>query len=100
MPVTEEEAMSAYARLKQFAASAPFQSFLLELTTYPPEARHEFVASVILNGDRLGERGLPPPDDIAFQRTVFEDGRDTLFCIVTYLSDGITKATLTFDNAG
>lgn len=98
MSVTKEEAVAAYKEIRSFVESNEFQKVLNELNNVEPEDRPQFVKAVLLNPTELVTRGINIPNDLTIQRTVFQDGRPTLFCITKYLSDGITKATITFDN--
>ncbi|MFF7060754.1 hypothetical protein ACFY89_29095 [Achromobacter spanius] len=98
MPVTEEEAMAAYKELRDFVTSPPFEKILDELNAVDPVERPQFVAAVLLDPSELEKRNVFVPEDMTVQRTVFADGRPTLFCVTKYLSDGSTKATITFDN--
>jgi len=98
MSVTKEEAVEAYKKIRSFVELSEFQELLKELNNVAPEDRPQFVQAVLLNTTELKTRGINTPDDLTIQRTVFQDGRPTLFCITKYLSDGVTKATITFDN--
>lgn len=93
---------SAYDELLNFAGRPEFQILLDELYSLPPHLRPSFVNEVIMDAEKMAERGLAPPDGILIQRSSFGDRRPTLFCIKKYIDERLQthwqNVNLTFDN--
>lgn len=92
----------ALDQIAAFVCTPQFQSVLEELRAAPVSDRHLFVASVMLSQAELARRGVIVPPDLVIQRSVFADGRPTLFCVSKAVS-GIPpwhKVTITFANEG
>lgn len=96
----EEAIRKALGELHAFAASPSFRRLLDEMGAFPPEERHEFVRTVILDDRALAARGVVTPPGVELQRSAFADDRPTLFCMTKHLPEGLVweKVTLTFDN--
>ena len=91
----------ALRRVIAFASLPEFQKVVKELNEVPYEQRADFVESVLLDEDRLRDRGVSVPEDLIIQRSVFGDRRPTLFCLTKHLEvqQGVwEKVTITFDN--
>jgi hypothetical protein len=86
----------------RFVCAPEFQSVVEELYGLPREERARFVESVLLNEGELKSRGIVTPEGLIVQRSVFGDGRPTLFCVSKLLPAGYLwhKATVTFDSEG
>ncbi len=98
MTITAEEVKSALNEIREFVVTPQFQALLSEMRQIPAESRYRFVRDVILNDSALAARTIAAPDGLIIQRSVFMDGRPTLFCVTKYLSDGKRKVTITFDD--
>lgn len=90
-----------YDELIEFVTTDNFKSVLDELYGLPEIQRPNYVNSIILNKDKLLERGVDVPEDILIQRSSFGDLRPTLFVVKKYLPDEYKIAwenvNLTFD---
>jgi hypothetical protein len=92
----------ALDQIAAFVYTPQFLSVLEELRAVPVNDRHLFVASVMLSEAELARRAVIVPRDLVIQRSVFADGRPTLFCVSKAIG-GIPpwhKVTITFDNEG
>lgn len=100
MSFPQEKLDRAFHGVNQLIASDAFKSLLHEIWSLPPELRHEFVETVILDPEQLSLRGLEIPPDVTLQRSWFADDRPTLFCVVKHVEEGAgwRKVTATFDN--
>ena len=86
--------------INEFVKSTPFQRLLADMRKLPSqEQRRRFVRDEVINNQALADRGILVPGGLIVQRSVFADGRPTLFCITKHLSDGEQKVTITFDDA-
>lgn len=93
-----EEVRSHTTEIAEFVFTEEFRSLVSELYSKPTSERYEFVREVVINPDQLAKRGISVPEGMTVQRSVFADGRPTLFCVSKHLSDGKRKVTITFDN--
>ncbi len=92
------EVQGSVEAIHEFVSQPGFVNALAELYALPVEERPTFVVDVLLNTDEMAKRGVHAPEDLIVQRSVFEDGRPTLFCVTKYLSDRQRKVTITFDD--
>jgi hypothetical protein len=85
-----------------FVSRREFQLVLRDLYSLPVEERANFVETVLLNKEILKKGGVIAPDGLVIQRSVFGDGRPTLFCVSKLLPERYwhywKKLTITFDN--
>jgi hypothetical protein len=91
---------SALDDIAEFVSTPEFTGLMQEFSRVPSERRNHFVRRVIINPDELARRGIRVPDDMTVQRSAFEDGRPTLFCVTKYLPQfgaAKKKVTVTFD---
>lgn len=84
--------------ITEFISSEPFVRVMQEFRKVPRELRDHFIRSVLINRSELAKRGVQVPEDLTVQRSEFEDGRPTLFCVVKHLPDHKRKVTITFDD--
>jgi hypothetical protein len=98
--ITQEEVEASLNEINELVKTPQFQELLAEMRALPTEElRYRFVRDVVMNKGTLTERGITVPDTMIVQRSVFMDGRPTLFCVTKYLSDRQQKVTVTFDDA-
>lgn len=98
---SERQAINAsLKKIGQFVQTDAFQSLLQDLYREPVTDRSEFVDKVILDDEKLAQRGVTVPDGLLIQRSAFKDGRPTLFCVTEKMpkENLWKKATFTFDN--
>jgi hypothetical protein len=93
----EAEIRDTLERLNAFVADDAFQRLLDELERQSPDGAAEFIRDVVTNESELRERGVAPPEGVRVQQSSFSDGRPTLFCVSSRLSDGRRKVSITFD---
>lgn len=93
-----DEVEASVLEIGKFVETDEFQELLTDLWNTPREERSDFVRDVVLDDAELERRGIDVPEGMIIQRSAFEDGRPTLFCVSKYLSDGKRKVTITFDN--
>jgi hypothetical protein len=96
--ITEADVEQTMRAINAFIAQAPFQAMLREMRRLPAEERRRFVEEVVINPAAHAERGITVPPGMIVQRSVFMDGRPTLFCVAKHLRDGARKMTVTFDD--
>lgn len=84
----------------RFVQITPFVALLDDLYARSGAERWQFVDDVILDDKERTYRGVSVPDDLMIQRSVFGDGRPTLFCVtkVVPLAYPWQKVTITFDD--
>lgn len=84
----------------QFVVQPQFQTLLEDLYSLPVEERPQFVIDVVLNPEEQAQRGIIAPEDMLIQRSVFADGRPTLFCVskLVPLAYPWHRVTITFDS--
>jgi hypothetical protein len=95
-----EQVREALQDVEAVVVMPAFRALLAEMNRLPPKDRSAFVDSVVLNHKERAKRGVMVPDDMIIQRTIFADGRPTLFCVTKHLPIGNPwkKVTVTFDN--
>lgn len=92
------EARSGLEEIRDFVTTDVFVATLGELYDLAPEERDQFVRENLLDPAALAARGITVPAGLKIQRSVFGDGRPTIFCVTKLMSDGIRKVTYTFDS--
>lgn len=103
---TQEELYRAmrdgYDDLIAFVTTPEFKAVYEEINELPEEKRPEYVRSVLLNEERLQEKGVVVPEDMVIQRSTFGDRRPTLFCVKKYIPEKFhdvwENVNITFDN--
>ena len=85
-----------------FVSTPQFQSVLNDIRLLEADERASFVESILLNRNKLKERGIHIPSGTSIQRSYFLDNRPTLFCVSQRIDDVTAwhKVTITYDNEG
>ncbi|MCH7891684.1 MAG: hypothetical protein IH921_09290, partial [Gemmatimonadetes bacterium] len=65
----------------KFVTTPGFHALINDLYSKPVEERSQFVLDVVLDPDERAKRGITAPEGMVIQRSVFYDGRPTLFCV-------------------
>jgi hypothetical protein len=91
-----------WREIYDFVSTSEFQLVLQDLYDLPIQERAGFVETVLLDKEVLMRRGVVAPEGLVIQRSVFGDGRPTLFCVSKLLPEQYgycwEKLTITFDN--
>jgi len=91
-----------WQEISDFVSASEFQLILQDLYNLPIQDRGKFVEAVLLDKEILRKRGVIAPEGLVIQRSVFGDGRPTLFCVSKLLPEQYwcywEKLTITFDN--
>lgn len=95
-PEFQKEMKNSLLQITKFVNTESFQHMLQNLYDLPKEDRMSFVNDIILNPEELSRRQIHVPDDMIIQKSMFGDGRPTLFCVTNLLADPTEKVTFTF----
>lgn len=91
-----------YDELIAFVTQPSFQAVYSELRRLSRAERPAFVSQVLLNPEKLEERGVHVPPGVLIQTSAFGDRRPTLFAVKKFLPVKFHNAwenvNLTFDN--
>jgi hypothetical protein len=106
LPITSEELYrvmrQAYDDIIGFVSTPAFRQVCSELYSLTETDRPRYVREVLLDQDRLKEKGVEVPEGLLIQRSAFGDRRPTLFCVKKFIPERFhmywQNVNITFDN--
>jgi hypothetical protein len=91
---------SGIREISAFVLRDEFVALVDELYGLPHAQRPQFVLEVVLSPEERAKRGVHVPEGLRIQRSNFDDGRPTLFCVSKLVEAAYpwNKVTITFDS--